>query len=291
MTPVAALSRTIAQIRILRSLARPRPRRKPPRQLYPRAAALEYFKSIREYLDRARRLLERELFPFLAQWIEEERVERGDSIRADREGGKKVNRAIDKISKEFFDSLNVDELERLAGAMAGRVSAHQRAQLGRQIRALVGVDVFAAEPNLAPLVEAFTAENVALIKSIPNGYLDDVEKRVTAAMRSGLRWEELAKELQERYEVSEARAALIARDQAGKFFGELNEARQAALGVREFIWRTANDERVRDEHAALEGERFSWDDPPSEGIPGEAINCRCFAEPVLDEILEQITKK
>ena len=45
-------------------------------------------------------------------------------------------------------------------------------------------------------------------------------------------------------------------------------------------------DRVRDEHQELEGETFSYDDPPSEGLPGQPVLCRCFAEPVLDEILE-----
>jgi SPP1 gp7 family putative phage head morphogenesis protein len=128
---------------------------------------------------------------------------------------------------------------------------------------------------------------VALIKSIPQQYFGDIEKRITAGVRSGTRWEDLAQELQDRYDVSESRAALIARDQVGKFYGELNEVRQTALGVKSFIWRTANDERVREEHADLEGETFDWDTPPSEGIPGEAVNCRCFAEPVLDDLLSE----
>jgi hypothetical protein len=46
-----------------------------------------------------------------------------------------------------------------------------------------------------------------------------------------------------------------------------------------YIWRTAGDDKVRPSHAANEGERFAWDNPPDTGHPGEDINCRCVAEP------------
>lgn len=46
-----------------------------------------------------------------------------------------------------------------------------------------------------------------------------------------------------------------------------------------YTWRTAGDDRVRHTHAALEGLVFSWTNAPSEGHPGTAPNCRCWAEP------------
>lgn len=38
---------------------------------------------------------------------------------------------------------------------------------------------------------------------------------------------------------------------------------------------------MRDGHAAYDDRVFRWDNPPEGGHPGEAHNCRCFAEPVL----------
>ena len=60
--------------------------------------------------------------------------------------------------------------------------------------------------------------------------------------------------------------------------------RQKEIGVTEDVWRTAGDERVRETHAANDGETFKWSDDtpgPADGRPGEEINCRCYAEPVL----------
>ena len=90
--------------------------------------------------------------------------------------------------------------------------------------------------------------------------------------------------MSERTDVSDSRAKLIARDQVAKLNGELTKERQTDLGVTGYIWRTVGDERVRDEHADNDGQFFTWDSPPSTGAPGEDIQCRCWAEPVLPEL-------
>ncbi|MFO0109700.1 MAG: phage minor head protein, partial [Alphaproteobacteria bacterium] len=66
----------------------------------------------------------------------------------------------------------------------------------------------------------------------------------------------------------------------------LDESRQREAGVCQYIWGTVGDERVRDSHEANEGEVFSWNDPPDTGHPGEAENCRCSADPVVDSLHE-----
>jgi SPP1 gp7 family putative phage head morphogenesis protein len=55
---------------------------------------------------------------------------------------------------------------------------------------------------------------------------------------------------------------------------------------KDYIWRTQQDDKVRDLHRELEGKTFNMDDPPVSGTsgfkgnPGEPANCRCYAEPV-----------
>lgn len=46
-------------------------------------------------------------------------------------------------------------------------------------------------------------------------------------------------------------------------------------GIRKFMWLSMRDEKVRPLHASLDGQVFSYDNPPSEGMPGEPPNCRC----------------
>lgn len=285
--------RTAHAVRIWRSIKRPRRpmwRRRLPRQYQPTAARVAYFRAIRTLLDRARALVERELLPRLPHLLEQARREREATFRTDAPGDE-VNKLMDELSKKYFDELRPSEIEALAVRAADETSRFQKVQLDRQVRAAFGVDVLHAEPSLRPLSTAFVSENVALIKSIPNKYLDDVEATVTRAIRRAATPTDLTQELQERYEVSESRARLIARDQLGKYYGQINQARQQALGVEEYVWETSQDERVREEHADRQGEVFRWDDPPEGGHPGEDYQCRCFAAPVLDEITESVDEE
>ena len=67
------------------------------------------------------------------------------------------------------------------------------------------------------------------------------------------------------------------------FSGLINERRQRALGIDQYIWRSRDDNKVRHEHAGHDDKVFDWDNPPETGHPGQAYNCRCFAEPYLLE--------
>jgi A nuclease of the HNH/ENDO VII superfamily with conserved WHH/Phage Mu protein F like protein len=67
------------------------------------------------------------------------------------------------------------------------------------------------------------------------------------------------------------------------FSGLINELRQRGLGIQLYIWRSRDDGKVRSAHAAHDDQVFSWDSPPEGGHPGQAFNCRCFAEPVLPD--------
>jgi SPP1 gp7 family putative phage head morphogenesis protein len=91
-------------------------------------------------------------------------------------------------------------------------------------------------------------------------------------------------------EYGEARAKLIARDQMNKMNAGFNRVRQDDLGIESYIWWTSQDERTRPEHLALHGQTFQWDEPgPLAGTidgepchPGEDIQCRCDAVPVVN---------
>jgi SPP1 gp7 family putative phage head morphogenesis protein len=271
------------QIALIRRLARapiPRPRRRIPRIVQPDAIRVDYYKRVRRYLERARELLERRIFPTLRNLVDQAARERADAYRAD--DARKVNKLLDAVGEEFFRNLaRPPDLERDAVETANRTAEHQRRELEKQI----GVDVLGNEPGLRAAESSFVAENVALIKSIPSKYFDDVEKTIARAMADGKRWEVVAQLLQDRYGVAESDARRVARDQVGKYFGEVARVRQRALGVTAYVWRTSNDSRVRDEHAVREGQRYEWSDPPEDGHPGHAINCRCFAEPDLSTAL------
>ena len=66
---------------------------------------------------------------------------------------------------------------------------------------------------------------------------------------------------------------------------------QDGMGVTEYIWRSADDTRVRPLHQDHDDQIFFWDAPPEDGAPGTAFGCRCSAEPVfvMEDLPESAT--
>ena len=157
----------------------------------------------------------------------------------------------------------------------------------RQTFRVLPVDPIGAEPWLAPLSRDWVTENVALIRSVNQDMLTDLEKTVYRMVGQDASLSDTKAELVKRFGVSEGRARLIARDQVSKFNGQLTQTRQESLGIQEYVWRDSEDVRVRKKHRLLDGKKFRWDDPPvtndkgERNHPGEDIQCRCWADPIL----------
>jgi len=207
------------------------------------------------------------------------------SLRQDAaEQPPEVKRALRRL-RDRVRSVVRDHIE--AGIITDVATQANAANL-REMQRVLGVDRRMLVPN-APL-DAWTEENVDLITSIADEYLDQVEELVTTAADRGVRHEELSAELQGRLGVAESRANLIARDQVLKANAQLAHERMRRVGVTRYVWRSTPDSRTRQDHRALDGETFSFDDPPivdrrsgRRANPGEDIQCRCQAEPVFDD--------
>ncbi len=170
-----------------------------------------------------------------------------------------------------------------AGAAAGKAfDTMVSAALKATRRGLSAFEVapVGADKKLAAAAKKRRRENVELVTRATEETRDKIAA-VLDELGPGVRWEEAASRIAERVDVAESRAELIARDQSLKATGEINEIVQTSAGIEEYEWSTSGDNRVRDEHEEREGRVFSWDDPPEDGHPGEAINCRCVAIPIL----------
>lgn len=265
---------------------KPKRRGRIPKQHQPDAQRRSYLADIRVVLQSLSEMIRDKLVSQLPSLILENAAVRGDSV--EREDAKRINKIMDDLSAQFFAQWDDDSLGKIARKAARATEVFQKKEFGKQLQAATGIDVLPFEPNLAPQVEYFTAENVALIGSIAERQLDDVTKLVIAGVREGKRAEELAKEIDDRTKVGDSNAQRIANDQIGKLFGTVNELRQTELGIDAYIWETSGDARVRPDHADRQGERFMWDDPPEDGHPGQPINCRCWASPDFSGILAEV---
>jgi SPP1 gp7 family putative phage head morphogenesis protein len=146
-------------------------------------------------------------------------------------------------------------------------------------------------------------QQVDLITSLPLEAAKRVHTLVTEKLFTGTRATEVAKQIMQTGEVTQARANLIARTETSRAATTVTQARAQFIGSPGYIWRTARDYKVRPEtgiphfaslntlamgsHRKLEGTFHLWTDPPiadPTGIrahPGSIWNCRCYPEPVI----------
>jgi len=245
---------------------------------------LRYQRALIEIIREVQDIVRDNLIPALERIETEAAINRTDGVRLDQVD-EEIERVIGDVRILFARRISTDRVRDVARTQAAAVNAHSRQDVDRSLRSTLGIDL-GAEPTIAPHLSEFVRENARLIKSIPEGLLNDIEGIVSRGVRRGRPASVMAAEITKRFGVSESRAKLIARDQTSKLNGELTQLRQTSLGIRRYVWLTARDDRVREEHAERDGEIFSWDNPPPDGHPGEPINCRCVAQPVLEDVLE-----
>lgn len=209
-----------------------------------------------------------------------------EPVRMDND--RDVARAVKRTAGKLARAIKAESILPIAAKYGATTSDFQRAQLAKQARAAVSIDVrklSGLDRKVPEQITKFAETNAQLIVGLGQRMAEDIAEIVENGVVAGSRWETIAGRLARAGQVTESRAALIARDQVGKLFGDINKQRQTNLGVTRYVWRTVRDNRVREEHEALDGDSISWDSPPADGHPGEAVNCRCYADPDFSELL------
>lgn len=147
---------------------------------------------------------------------------------------------------------------------------------------------FVLTPAMRDAFEASLAENVGLIRSIPQQYLREVEGIVMRNYAAGRDVKSMAREIRGRFKVTSNRAWLIARDQSNKANSVVQKARMMELGITEAIWMHSYAGREpRPTHEAMNNKRYKiaegmYDSAVKYNVwPGSLINCRCLSRAVL----------
>lgn len=65
----------------------------------------------------------------------------------------------------------------------------------------------------------------------------------------------------------------IAGNAVNSYVGQANEWRSSYVGIDSYQWQTREDGKVRESHAANNGQTFKWASPPATGAPGADYNC------------------
>lgn len=194
------------------------------------------------------------------------------------------------FDREFKNPV-ADLSNKYAGAFANESNKYHAKAFVAEFNQKLGINlqkvINQKSDRVGRAVKASIKWNSDLIVSLADEYKqrarDAIHETFMGGDNDGLT---LRQRLEQIEGVTESRAKLIARDQTQKLCSDLNQARQNDIGIRKYIWSGLDDGRERDSHVANNNQVFSWDSPPEDtGHPGEDVQCRCSADPYLEDFL------
>ena len=252
---------------------------------YPMALEREYSKQIVGEVKAMFDIIESRI-PAMVRLIKQHNL-RGD---ADDD-----NDALDDFMEKLAAVLLLaDKSKRYVTAMYKKVKIHNEKEFKAVTKSVFGRPLAFKDVNTAvkqqrileQLESMWIRENLDLISSIEAETLRklrwELSQRIVAAAGDESLKTALTEYIENQARIESNRAVLIASDQVGKLNGRLMRYEQQRAGITHYRWETMQDSRVRPTHRERQGEIFSWDEPPSDGHPGEAVRCRCVADPVFD---------
>ena len=201
-------------------------------------------------------------------------------VAADADGSQ-LQWLIDQVDREVQARV-IYQTERMGRGVTGAAN-RQRLSVIAKTKSATGLDIspFIRMSDVEGILRDSIRENTALITNLSQ----DAKRRVEQVIFNGFafRWNKkrITDEIAKAMGITKRRARTIATDQSHKLQARLNQFRNEQMGIKEYIWRTMRDDRVRKEHAEREGKRFRWSSPPPDGNPGEPINCRCSSEGIF----------
>jgi len=140
---------------------------------------------------------------------------------------------------------------------------------------------------------ALIAENVSLIKSIPEEYFTDVNGAVMRSITTGNGLADLVPSLAKYEGITYRRAKNIALDQTRKAYNGINRQKLLDNNIKQFVWNHSGGSlQPRESHINMSGVTFSFENIEKQqaalgvpvndrGFPGEPVNCRCTMIPII----------
>jgi hypothetical protein len=184
-----------------------------------------------------------------------------------------------------------DRFDEAAGKLARWFAQSAATRSDERLRRILrdgGLSVkFTPTKAMRDVMAGTVQANVALIKSIPEQYLTQVEGYVMRSVQTGRDLHQLSQDLQHELGVTKRRAAFISLDQNNKATSAMTRARQMELGLQA-IWKHSHAGKTpRPSHVANDGKPYDpvqgWWDPHEKKFiwPGTLISCRCYSQTVV----------
>lgn len=243
----------------------------------------QYAKMLRDIID----AINAELKGRIAEEIKTEVAARADGYRADDLSA--ILRAIRGLS--VFNLPGLSSIRNFGDSIRSAIDGNWQ----RAITSAIGVNIALPGTDMSTSIDAWSEENAALVTNLAQSYVSKVATTVNSGFREGLSWRSISQNIQNETAVSKRRANLIARDQVATMNMQVSQQRAKDLDIKQFKWRTMEDQRVRGNpsglypkakpsHYARNGKTYSWKDGAGsqDKFPGQAINCRCYPEQVIE---------
>lgn len=203
----------------------------------------------------------------------------------------KAKKVMSSLWKKYQKLFNQRAL-RIAESFANQVDESSSRSVHSSMKKLSGglsLGTRKLDADTKEVMKASIAENVSLIKSIPQKYLGRVEGIVMRSITHPEGRNYLTKELAKSYDITKKRAKFIANDQTRKLNQAVSAGRLQKLGVKKFEWVHVSNSHPRKDHQELDGKIFEWSKPPIinkktklRGYPAQEPGCHCEALPVFE---------
>lgn len=236
----------------------------------PLSIEIQYYRAENEILKKLSELVKTDIIP---------------RYQYEYKTGTLLDAQVNDVDASWFDNINNSKYSWIAAAMGsiGRIIREEGRRHTRKfsanIKQVMGIDLSAVirDEDIEGLLKIATSYSASLVTNMTDDAIKRIESAVYSATINGDSVTNLRKTLQEQLGISQRRAKLIARDQTSKLYGDMDRIRQTQAGITSYEWLASMDERTRPLHASYNGRTFKWSEPPSDGHPGSAINCRCVA--------------
>ena len=200
------------------------------------------------------------------------------------------NKLYADFKRSIDNQISTERINKFVKTLYSQVHASNTNQYTGTVNANLGVnldDVLKTD-GLNSFVNAKTLESTDMLEKLKNETMTAYKANVLRRMSAGASLADLFKQVQKDTKGRLNRGDLIARNELKAFNSELTKKRSQNLGINKAVWQTVEDERVRPCHQAFNGKEYvigkglycsqtgEWEEP------GEPINCRCVARPLVE---------
>lgn len=204
-----------------------------------------------------------------------------DSLRQD-DVEDEVDRLVNGTVSAWEQQVPPADVKRTAAQAGSRLNDVNERNLQRQMEKATGQRTIPTPQGIGARITAFASRNAELIGNAVRDHVGRLKQAIVGGITSSRPAAFIRRQVQRAGGIFRRRVVNIARDQAEKIGSQFQRTRLQVIGVKKFVWVTQGDDLVRDLHEEIEGQEFSMaKGHPTEGFPGDPINCRCVMGAVL----------